>query len=60
MSVIAAPIFPFMSYAAGNASLYNIYVYPYDTENYIFSQSINNTTAAGYSVVTKNMSQHRS
>ncbi len=47
--------FPFMSYAAGNASLYNIYVYPYDTENYIFSQSINNTTAAGYSVVTKNM-----
>lgn len=44
-----------MSYAAGNASLYNIYVYPYDTENYIFNQSINNTTAAGYSVVTKNM-----
>ena len=47
--------FPFMSWAAGNGSLYNIYVYPYDTENYIFSQTINNTTSAGTSVVTKSM-----
>ena len=48
--------FPFLSYAAGNASLYNIYAYPYDTDNYIFNQSINNTTAAGYTVVNKSIS----
>ena len=47
--------FPFMSYAAGNASLYNVYAYPYDTENYIFNQSINNTTSAGYTVVSKSI-----
>ena len=47
--------FPFMSWAAGNGSLYNCYVYPNDTENYIFSQIINNTTSAGDTVVTKNM-----
>ena len=45
--------FPFMSYAAGNASLYNYYLYPYDTDTYIFNQAINQTTAAGYTVVTK-------
>ena len=48
--------YPFMSYAAGNASLYNIYAYPTDTENYIFSQTINNTTAAGDTVVNKTVS----
>lgn len=47
--------FPFMSYAAGNASLYNIYAYPNDTDNYIFNQSINNTTSAGYTVVKKSI-----
>ena len=47
--------YPFMSYAAGNASLYNIYAYPYDTDNYIFNQSINNTTTAGYKVVNKSV-----
>ena len=47
--------FPFMSWAAGNGSLYNCYVYPNDTENYIFSQTINNTTSAGTSVVNKSM-----
>lgn len=48
--------YPFMMYAAGNASLYNIYAYPKDEDNYIFSQSINNTTAAGYTPVTKTIS----
>lgn len=48
--------YPFMSYAAGNASLYNIYAYPYDTENYIFTQTINNTTSKGYTVETRVMS----
>lgn len=48
--------YPFMSYAAGNASLYNVYAYPHDTENYIFNQSINNTTGAGYTVVNKSIS----
>lgn len=47
--------YPFMSYAAGNASLYNTYAYPYDTENYIFGQTINNTTTAGYTVVNKSV-----
>lgn len=45
--------YPFMMYAAGNASLYNIYAYPTDTDNYIFSQSINQTTAAGNTAQTK-------
>ena len=48
--------FPFLSWAAGNGSLYNAYVYPYDTENYIFSQQINQTTSAGTSVVNKAIS----
>ena len=48
--------FPFMSWAAGNGSLYNYYVYPYDTDNYIFSQTINATTSAGTSVVNKSLS----
>ena len=47
--------FPFFSWAAGNGSLYNCYVYPYDTDNYIFTQAINNTTSAGASVVNKSM-----
>lgn len=47
--------YPFLSWAAGNGSLYNIYAYPRDTDNYIFNQSINNTTSAGYTVVTKSL-----
>lgn len=46
--------YPFMMYAAGNAALWNSYVEP-TSSDYIFTQSINNTTAAGYSVVTKSM-----
>ena len=50
--------YPFMMYAAGNAALWNAYVEPTATtaDSFIFTQSINNTTAAGYSVVTKNLS----
>lgn len=48
--------FPFFSWAAGNGSLYNAYVYPYDTDNYIFSQQINLTTSKGTSVVGKAIS----
>ena len=47
--------YPFLSYAAGNASLYNIYAYPYDTDSYIFAQTINNTTTKGYTTVRKNV-----
>ena len=47
--------YPFFSWAAGNGSLYNTYVYPYDTDSYIFTQAINNTTSAGTSVVNKSM-----
>ena len=48
--------YPFFSWAAGNGSLYNCYVYPFDTDNYIFTQAINNTTSAGTSVVNKSLS----
>lgn len=50
--------YPFMMYAAGNAALWNAYVDPINeaANSFIFTQSINNTTAAGYSVVTKNLS----
>ena len=50
--------YPFMMYAAGNAALWNAYVEPTATtaDSFIFTQSINNTTAAGYTVVTKNLS----
>ena len=46
-----------MLYSAGNAALWNAYVEPIGTcaEDYIFTQAINNTTAAGYTVVTKNL-----
>lgn len=49
--------YPFMLYSAGNAALWNAYVDPIGTcaENYIFTQAINNTTAAGYTVVTKSL-----
>lgn len=49
--------YPFMLYSAGNAALWNAYVEPNGTcaEDYIFTQAINNTTAAGYTVVTKNL-----
>ena len=49
--------YPFMLYSAGNAALWNAYVEPIGTcaEDYIFTQAINNTTAAGYTVVTKNL-----
>lgn len=48
--------YPFMMYSAGNAALWNAYVEPTDKANYIFTQSINNTTAAGYTPVTKSLS----
>lgn len=48
--------FPFFMWAAGNGSLYNAYVYPYDTDNYIFSQQINLTTSKGTSVVSRAIS----
>lgn len=47
--------FPFLSWAAGNGSLYNTYVYPKDTDTYIFTQTINNTTTAGTTLVKKSM-----
>ena len=46
--------FPFLSYEAGNGSLYNVYGYPKDTEHYMFNQLINQTTAHTYNVTTKN------
>ncbi len=48
--------FPFLSYEADNASLYNIYAYPSDTEKYIFNQKINNNTKHTYNVVTQSIS----
>ena len=48
--------YPFLSFEAGNGSLYNIYAYPKDTEHYMFNQSINQTTNATYYVTTKNIS----
>ena len=47
--------YPFMSWVQGNGCVYNCYVYPTDTENYIFSQSINNTTGRGTTVEPKAM-----
>lgn len=47
--------YPFMLYSVGNASIFDIYVYPTDTNNYVFNQSINNTSATGSSVVTKSV-----
>ncbi len=47
--------FPFLSWEAQNASLYNIYAYPTNTEKYMFNQLINQTTAPSYNVVTKNI-----
>ena len=48
--------FPFLSYEAGNASLYNIYAYPTDTEHYAFNQMINQTTNKTFNVTTKSIS----
>lgn len=48
--------YPFLSYEAGNASLYNIYAYPRNTEKYMFNQAINQNTKATYSVTTKSIS----
>ena len=48
--------FPFLSYEADNASLYNIYAYPTDTEKYMFNQKINNNTKHTYYVVTQSIS----
>ena len=45
--------YPTMLYAAGNACLYNYYVYP-DIDGYIFTQSINQTFQANYRPATKN------
>lgn len=47
--------YPFLSFEAGNGSLYNIYAYPTDTEHYMFNQVINQTTKATYYVTTKNV-----
>ncbi len=48
--------FPFLSWEAGNASLYNIYAYPTDTEHYAFNQMINQTTNKTFNVTTKRIS----
>ena len=48
--------FPFLSYEADNASLYNIYAYPTNTEKYMFNQKINNNTKHTYYVVTQSIS----
>ncbi len=48
--------FPFLSYEADNASLYNIYAYPANTEKYMFNQKINNNTKHTYYVVTQSIS----
>ena len=48
--------YPFLSFEAGNGSLYNIYAYPRNTEKYMFNQSINQTTNKTYSVTTKSIS----
>lgn len=47
--------YPFFSWACGNGSLYNTYVYPYDTDNYIFAQAGNQTTSASASIEKKSM-----
>ncbi len=47
--------YPTLFYAGGNACLFNTYVYPTDTDNYIFSQTINGTLTAGSSVETKRL-----
>lgn len=47
--------YPFMMYSAGNAALWNAYVEPVGPD-YVFTRSGNNTTPAGYTVVTKNLS----
>lgn len=44
---------PTVLYAAGNACLYNLYAYPKNTEEYTFSQAINQTFRASYSAGTK-------
>ena len=48
--------YPFLSFEAGNGSLYNIYAYPKDTEKYMFNQAINLTTNKTYNVTTKSIS----
>ena len=48
--------FPFLSWEAGNASLYNIYAYPTDTEHYAFNQMINRTTNKTFNVTTQRIS----
>ncbi len=45
--------YPFLIYAAGNASLYNLYYYPEDTETYIFSSYNNLTTSKSYTVASR-------
>lgn len=47
--------YPFLSFEAGNGSLYNIYAHPRNTEKYMFNQAINNTTVATYNVTIKNI-----
>ena len=47
--------YPTLFYAGGNACLFNTYVYPTDTDNYIFNQAINGTLTAGNSVETKRL-----
>ena len=47
--------YPTVLYAAGNACLYNLYAYPVDTDNYIFTQTINNTFSANNRAGTKSL-----
>lgn len=48
--------YPFLSFEAGNGSLYNIYAHPRNTEKYMFNQKINQTTKATYYVTTQSVS----
>lgn len=45
--------YPVLFYAGGNSCLFNYYLYPTDTEQYNFSQSINATLPTGTGVLTK-------
>lgn len=45
--------YPVLFYAGGNSCLFNCYLYPADTDHYMFSQSINGTLPAGTGVQTK-------
>lgn len=45
--------YPFLIYAAGNASLYNLYLYPEDTDTYILTQQSNLYTNKSSSMASR-------